>query len=48
MARTRHSVLELKVKQMATYHLQLNIIHDINKYYQTNLEIHKLKKGGQY
>ena len=48
MARTRHSVLELKVNQMATYHLQLNIIHDINKYHKTKLEIHKLKKGGQY
>jgi len=48
MARTRHSVLELKVNKMAAYHLQLNIIHDINKYYKTKLEIHKLKKGGQY
>jgi hypothetical protein len=48
MARTRHSVLELKVNQMTTYHLHLNIIHYINKYYKTKLEIHKLKTGGQY
>jgi hypothetical protein len=48
MVQTRQSVSELKLNQMATYHWQLNITHDINKYYKTKLEIHKLKKGAQY